>query len=670
MATKTGTSGFEDLIGTSLDDFLDGRLGTHRLYGLAGNDLLYGGSGADLLDGGVGNDTMSGGGGDDLYRVDSALDVVSELNAGGTDAGGVDTVEASISYTIGQYVEKLALVGTASINGTGNELGNRIKGNDAANVLNGMDGADVISGGGGNDLIIGGLGKDTMDGGAGADTFFFGQPDFGGADRISDFVTTEDKIGINSLDYGLRVGHGIVNGALDPTYFATVSGFNPQGTTAGHGQFLYNSSNFTLLWDQDGSGTAFSGVALTVFSSNVAYASTSFAINDNNNVNVAPVAPETSSFVTKIGVATPAEAIHATDGNSDTLSYALKTGFAPAHGAVTFDQGVGTFTYVPNAGYAGLDTFTIAISDGYGGSTDEAVSVSMQAIPSLPVAHSTATLVHATDTSFGGPQNIGAVDPAGIVWVPAHGSHPDTLFVSDSEVDEPNYNSLYNLFTLNLDGTTQVDPDRINPAGSTFKFNLEGWTKEPTGLAYNPINGYLYISDDDLYKVFWVNPDDPTKLLGEFNVKPAGATDPEDIAINPQNGNIFISNGVPSHTITEVTKDGAFVSSTTVPDVVKDMEALAYDAQHDVFFVGGGFSSSVWVVNRGGTIVDTIDLSAYRNPSNTHLAVKDIAWAPTSDVHDNPANMNLYVADYGLTHLPGDNDGRVVELDLGWHLTA
>ena len=75
------------------------------------------------------------------------------------------------------------------------------------------------------------------------------------------------------------------------------------------------------------------------------------------------------------------------------------------------------------------------------------------------------------------------------------------------------------------------------------------------------------------------------------------------------------------------------MSTVKLPDVIKDMEALAYDAVHDLFFVGGGFSSSVWVVDRAGSIVDTIDMSAYRNPiSGTKVAVKDLAFAPTQSV--------------------------------------
>jgi hypothetical protein len=657
LVQKVGTLANEDLIGTSGSDVLDGRIGQHRMYGLAGDDQLFGGSGNDLLDGGVGADLMIGGMGDDLYRVDNINDVVTEF-----DGEGVDTVEASISYTLGDFVEKLALTGTASINGTGNDLANRIKGNDVDNVLIGNGGADTISGGGGNDLIIGGTGKDTIDGGAGADTFQLSGPNSSDSDRILDFSATDgDRLAILSSDYGFREGRGSFSGSLDPSYFAVITGKGVnQGTVLGHGQFLYNSTTFTLMWDKDGAGTAFAGETIATFATDAQLTAANFTILANNAQDSAPVAPASISFISKMNIHSAAMSINATDPDGDPLTYAIKDNFGPAHGSVTFDQIGGTFTYTPNTNYVGADAFTVTISDGLGGTTEEAVSVSVQQFDPVPLSGH--TLVHATDTRLGFGANIGAVDPAGIVWVPAHDGHPGTLFLSDSEVDEPPYNSPYNLFALNLDGS---------PQGDAFKFNLQSFTKEPTGLAYNPQNGLLYISDDDLYKVFWVDPDNPTVKLGEFATKPIGGSDPEDIAINPNNGNIFISNGVPSHTIVEVTSAGTPVSVTTVPADVKDMEALAYDPQHDVFFVGGGFSSSIWVVDRAGTILDTIDLSAYRNPvSGTHLAVKDIAFAPTSNPNDNPSSMNLYVADYGNTHTTNDNDGRVLEINLGWHLTA
>jgi Ca2+-binding RTX toxin-like protein len=51
-------------------------------------------------------------------------------------------------------LENLTLIGSASINGTGNSVNNTITGNGSANVLNGNGGADTLIGGRGNDTYI------------------------------------------------------------------------------------------------------------------------------------------------------------------------------------------------------------------------------------------------------------------------------------------------------------------------------------------------------------------------------------------------------------------------------------------------------------------------------------------------------------------------------------
>ncbi|HMN87543.1 MAG TPA: calcium-binding protein, partial [Bauldia sp.] len=84
------------------------------------NDLV-GNAGRNRLDGKAGADTMAGGDGDDTYVVDDAGDVVTEL-----EDEGDDTVEASITYTLGAHVENLVLTGSASIDPTGNDLANRL----------------------------------------------------------------------------------------------------------------------------------------------------------------------------------------------------------------------------------------------------------------------------------------------------------------------------------------------------------------------------------------------------------------------------------------------------------------------------------------------------------------------------------------------------------------
>jgi subtilisin family serine protease len=118
-------------------------------YGNALANTITGNAGVNFIDGGAGDDTMSGGAGNDIYVVDGVGDVIIENTLSGTDG-----VYSSISYTLAANLEGLALIGSASINGTGNILNNTIYGNDGRNVLDGGAGADALIGGLGDDTYV------------------------------------------------------------------------------------------------------------------------------------------------------------------------------------------------------------------------------------------------------------------------------------------------------------------------------------------------------------------------------------------------------------------------------------------------------------------------------------------------------------------------------------
>lgn len=157
--SKLILTGSEQINGTGngFDNVIVGNHSNNTLLGLSGNDLLNGGGGDDSLDGGEGSDSMFGGLDNDIYEVDNIADAVTEY----TDEG-IDTVNSSISYVLGENLENLNLTGSDEISGTGNSLDNVIVGNNANNMLYGLAGNDTLVGDVGNDWIDGGDGIDTV----------------------------------------------------------------------------------------------------------------------------------------------------------------------------------------------------------------------------------------------------------------------------------------------------------------------------------------------------------------------------------------------------------------------------------------------------------------------------------------------------------------------------
>jgi len=204
----------------------------NALIGNSANNTLTGGAGNDRLDGGVGNDTLVGGTGDDTYVVNQAGDVVTEQAN-----EGIDTVESSLTYTLGSNVENLTLTGTANLSGTGSSANNLLLGNSGNNALDGGSGNDTVDGGAGNDTIQGGSGDDTVLGGLGDDILSAGS-----GNDVLDGGDDSDTLDGGSGDDILRGGAGndSLTGGSGADQFT--GGIGNDTLVGGSGNDLYNFS--------------------------------------------------------------------------------------------------------------------------------------------------------------------------------------------------------------------------------------------------------------------------------------------------------------------------------------------------------------------------------------------------------------------------------------------
>ena len=212
--------------GNALDNTLIGNALANTLIGLDGNDTLNGGLGIDTLTGGLGDDT---------YVVDTTTDVITEAATAGA---GVDTVQSSVTYTLGttSNLENLTLTGSAAINATGNTLANVITGNSGNNAINGLAG---------NDTMIGGLGNDTYT-----------------IDVLTDVITENLNEGTDLVNVAVATAGGTysLEANVENATLTNTVAFNLTGNTLNN--VLTGNAVANVLMGGDGNDTLNGGVGL------------------------------------------------------------------------------------------------------------------------------------------------------------------------------------------------------------------------------------------------------------------------------------------------------------------------------------------------------------------------------------------------------------------------
>ena len=318
--------------------------------------------------------------------------------------------------------------------------------------------------------------------------------------------------------------------------------------------------------------------------------------------------------------------------------------------------------------------------------------------PAAPTEN--AVLVNNINLSFLVPPSI---DPSGVVYL----ADRDTLLVADSEVDEetgnlscippvPPVSIGVNLFEVTRTGTLVATG--VSPEVGLDGLPTDPTNKEPSGLAYNPANKHVFISNDNQDRVYEISagidglygtPDDSmswfsTNVPGLFN-----ASDPEDVAFDPISGDLFIAGGIGSvdRDVFRIDAgvngifdglpinggDDSISSFPTAGYGLTDLEGIGYRASSDTLLVvDSGANESVNEFTKDGFLLRRIDIGAAQMPP-TGFVPSDVDLAPASN---GSGSTNLYIVDRGTDNgntadcVSPPMDGRLYEMSTPFNNLA
>ncbi len=270
------------------------------------------------------------------------------------------------------------------------------------------------------------------------------------------------------------------------------------------------------------------------------------------------------------------------------------------------------------------------------------------------------------ETGATGSWSPNSPDPAGITY----DSETLKLLVSDSEVDEipALFTTGKNLWTTSLAGAVETP-------GTTVTDPVRGtWSSEPTGVAYDRPHGQLYVSDDDLNRIYIVPGPGLDKRWGTADDSPPtnisssaiGATDNEDVAYDSKRNNLVLIDGVndelfrlnpgPNGVFDGVKpgSDDVATHSDLERFGIVNPEGVTYDAARDVMVVVD--NKGLWEMDANGALIDSVDIS-----SLGLMLAAGVAVAPAST---DPTKTSYYIVDRGKDNniVPTENDGRLFEV--------
>ncbi len=277
-------------------------------------------------------------------------------------------------------------------------------------------------------------------------------------------------------------------------------------------------------------------------------------------------------------------------------------------------------------------------------------------------ATTTLTLVRTTQTYKWSPSSP---DPDGITYVPS----ANQLVVADGEVDEISalFAAKQNIFRASLAGVLQGTMSTVIPVS---------FTKEPTGVSYNPNNRHLFYSDDDKLKIFEVDPGADGVLgtsddkITSLSVTTFSGRDSEDVNYDLVTPGLWIIDGTNAEVyhllpgsngkFDGVPPDGDDILDhfdTKVLGIV-DPEGIYRDTVSGNLFLTSKDPTKVWEVSTAGNLVRIYDVSAAKA-----VKLAGVTLAPNSK---SPGDTSIYLVDRVVDNNTNskENDGLMYEFAL------
>ena len=280
--------------------------------------------------------------------------------------------------------------------------------------------------------------------------------------------------------------------------------------------------------------------------------------------------------------------------------------------------------------------------------------------PTVPEATASLTLVQTIQAWQWDPPSP---DSAGVAYL----EHRGTLMVSDSEVNEmPNYFTGVNLFEATLGGDLVAT------------FTTIDFSNEPTGIDVNPANRHLFISDDTgTRSVYQLNPgpdglyNTADDIVTSFATEDFGSDDPEGVAYDSWFNALFVTDGVNREVYRVApgangvfdgvppTGDDQVTHFDTLGLGVDDPEGIAFNSDNGNLYIVSR-DNVLAEVTTSGSMVQTFDITISADEPHKPAG---LAYAPGSQ---DPNVRNIYVAARGVDNGkdPDENDGKVYEFAL------